>query len=162
MPALIRARRQGKRVVLIESCAADMDVYCDQTILIRPGTDGALALAMMHVMEEENLADRDFLTRQAEGYEAFRKTLAPYTPAWAEKETGIPAEVIEGLAREYALAQAPAIILGSGPSRYGNGGKMCIRDSPMRMSCFWHSGARERFSTGTPSMSALSRIWGRA
>ena len=122
MPALIRARRQGKRVVLIESCAADMDVYCDQTILIRPGTDGALALAMMHVMEEENLADRDFLTRQAEGYEAFRKTLAPYTPAWAEKETGIPAEVIEGLAREYAFAQAPAIILGSGPSRYGNGG----------------------------------------
>ena len=77
---------------------------------------------MMHVMEEENLADRDFLTRQAEGYEAFRKTLAPYTPAWAEKETGIPAEVIEGLAREYAFAQAPAIILGSGPSRYGNGG----------------------------------------
>ena len=69
MPALIRARRQGKRVVLIESCAADMDVYCDQTILIRPGTDGALALAMMHVMEEENLADRDFLTRQAEGYD---------------------------------------------------------------------------------------------
>ncbi|MFQ9701557.1 MAG: hypothetical protein ACLR0U_02365 [Enterocloster clostridioformis] len=53
MPALIQARRQGKRVVLIESCAADMEVYCDQTILIRPGTDGALALAMMHVMEEE-------------------------------------------------------------------------------------------------------------
>ena len=61
-------------------------------------------------------------TRQAEGYEAFRKTLAPYTPAWAEKETGIPAEVIEGLAREYGFAQAPAIILGRGASRYGNGG----------------------------------------
>jgi len=122
MPALIQARRQGKRVVLIESCAADMEAYCDQTILIRPGTDGALALAMMHVMEEENLADRDFLTCQAKGYEAFRKTLAPYTSAWAEEETGIPAEVIAGLAREYASAPAPAIILGSGPSRYGNGG----------------------------------------
>ena len=122
MPALIRARSQGKRVVLIESCAADMDVYCDQTILIRPGTDGALALAMMHVMEEENLADRDFLAHQTEGYEAFRKTLSPYTPAWAEKETGVPAEVIADLAKEYASAAAPAIILGSGPSRYGNGG----------------------------------------
>lgn len=110
MPALIQARRQGKRVVLIESCAADMEVYCDQTILIRPGTDGALALAMMHVMEEENLADRDFLAHRTNGYEAFRKTLAPYTPAWAEGETGIPAEVIAGLSREYASAPAPAII----------------------------------------------------
>jgi anaerobic selenocysteine-containing dehydrogenase len=126
MPALVQARRQGKRVVLIESCAADMGAYSDQTILIRPGTDGALALAMMHVMEEENLADRDFLTHRTEGYEAFRNTLGACTPAWAQEETGIPAEVIADLAREYASAHAPAVILGSGPSRYGNGG-MTVR-----------------------------------
>ena len=47
MPVLAGMRKAGKRVVLIESCAEDMAPYCDGTVLIRPGTDGALALAMM-------------------------------------------------------------------------------------------------------------------
>lgn len=126
MPILSQARKEGKRVVLIEACAADMSRYCDRTVLIRPGTDGALALAMMHVMERDGLADRPFLTERAEGYEAFRETLSAYTPSWAEEETGVPAQAVEELAREFALAKAPAIILGSGPSRYGNGG-MTVR-----------------------------------
>ena len=45
---------------------------------------------MMHVMEEENLADRDFLAHQTEGYEAFRKTLSPYTPAWQKRRQASP------------------------------------------------------------------------
>lgn len=126
MPILNRARRQGKRVVLIETCAVDMSAYCDQTILIRPGTDGALALAMMHVLERDGLADRGFLEERAEGYREFRETLSSCTPEWAETETGVNSQVIECLAREFAMAKAPAIILGSGPSRYGNGG-MAVR-----------------------------------
>lgn len=113
MPVLNQARRQGKRVVLIEACAKDMSPYCHETVLIRPGTDGALALAMMHVLERDGLADRRFLQEQAEGYEAFRRTLFSYTPDWAEAETGIPARTVENLAREFASAEAPAIILGS-------------------------------------------------
>ena len=80
-----QARSQGKRVVLIESCAADMDVYHDQTILIRPGTDGALALAMMHVMEEENLADRDFLAHQTEWDMRRSENLCPIYPLPGQK-----------------------------------------------------------------------------
>lgn len=122
MPVLQAARKSGKRAVLIESCAADMAPYCDRTVLIRPGEDGALALSMMHVLVREGLADEAFLKNYAEGYADFKDTLSAYTPAWAENITGIPAGDIEDLAIEYGRAGQPAIILGSGPSRYGNGG----------------------------------------
>jgi anaerobic selenocysteine-containing dehydrogenase len=122
MPMVLQARRDGKRVVLVEACAVDMAPYCDEVLLLRPGTDGALALAMMHVLEREHLADEAFLREHAHGYEMFRKTLPAYSPAWAEKITGVPAAQIETLAKDYAAAKAPAILLGSGFSRMGNGG----------------------------------------
>lgn len=122
MPVLKKAREQGKRVVLIEVCACDMAPYCDEVILVRPGSDGALALAMMHVMVKEKLADEEYLREHADGYEAFRAELPQYTPQWAQQITGVPAARIEELAREYAAAKAPAVIIGSGPSRQGNGG----------------------------------------
>lgn len=122
MSLLAEARRQGRRVLLVEVCAADMAAYCDEVFLIRPGSDGALALAMMHVLVEEGLADEAFLRTRAEGYEAFRATLPAYTPEWAQEITGLPAGRIRGLAREFGRAKAPAIQLGSGPSRRGNGG----------------------------------------
>lgn len=122
MPVLKRLREAGKRVILIEACGVSMAAYCDETILVRPGSDGALALAMMHVLEREHLSDETFLRQRAIGYEVFRKTLEKYTPQWAHQVTGVPAEKIEALAREFGAAGTPAILLGSGPSRYGNGG----------------------------------------
>lgn len=126
MPVLDSARKAGKRVVLIEACAKDMAPYCDETILIRPGTDGALALAMMHVLVREGLAAEDYLREWSCGWPGFKETLPAYTPVWAEGITGIPADMTEALAMEYGRASRPAIILGSGPSRYGNGG-MTVR-----------------------------------
>ena len=122
MADLVKARKQGKRVVLIEACGRDTAPYCDELIPIRPGTDGALALAMMHVLEKEGLADEAFLRERAEGYEEFLPVIRESTPQWAEEITGISADTIIRLAREYAAATAPAILLGSGPTRYGNGG----------------------------------------
>lgn len=126
MPELIKARKQGKKVVLIEVYSKPMEKYCDQVVLIKPGTDGALALAMMNVMVEENLQDEEFLLENTIGYKEFKETLTNYTPEWAEEITGISKETIVNLAREYAGAKAPAIILGSGNSRYTNGG-MTVR-----------------------------------
>ncbi|MCB7320837.1 molybdopterin-containing oxidoreductase family protein [Lacrimispora sp. 210928-DFI.3.58] len=126
MPVLAAARKMGKRVVLIEACASDMSAYCDETLLIRPGTDGALALAMMHVLEEKGLTDKDFLEEYGEGYGEFQAVLTGCTPEWAQEITGIPAAAITALAEEYGRAKAPSILLGSGPSRYGNGG-MTVR-----------------------------------
>ncbi|BCS87969.1 molybdopterin-containing oxidoreductase family protein [Pseudodesulfovibrio sediminis] len=122
MADIVKARKRGKPVVLIEACAADMASYSDQVILVTPGTDGALALAMMHVLLEEGLADTDFLRRETVGFDDFAKTLDAYTPDWAEGITGVPAQTIIELSRQYAAAKAPAIILGSGNTRYANGG----------------------------------------
>ncbi len=121
MPDLRTARRRGVRVVLVEACAEEMAAHCDETLLVRPGTDGALALAMMHVLDAEGLADAAFLRQHAQGYEDFRATLGACTPAWAEGVCGVPADRIVALAREFGAAGAPAILLGSGNSRYGNG-----------------------------------------
>ncbi|WP_321402906.1 molybdopterin-dependent oxidoreductase [Maridesulfovibrio sp.] len=126
MPDLVKGRKQGKRVVLIECFAGEMAEYCDRIVLVKPGTDGALALAMMHVLAKEGLDDADFLQNEAVGYSEFKATLGQYTPEWAESVCGVSAQVIIELAREYAAASAPAIILGSGNSRYGNGG-MTVR-----------------------------------
>lgn len=122
MPILKEARDAKKRVILIEACAREMQPYCDETILIRPGTDGALALAMMQVLEEQGLADREFLRERCEGYEEFLPVVRKSTPKWAEEITGVPAETIRRLALAFGQAKAPAILLGSGFSRYGNGG----------------------------------------
>lgn len=121
MPDIIKARKDGKRVILVEVCSEAMKSYCDEAVLINPGTDGALALAMMHVLVREGLADENFLRENTEGYDEFKETLPEYTPMWAQEITGVPADVIEKLAMEYGRAVSPVIILGSGNSRYGNG-----------------------------------------
>ena len=126
LPTLIKARKEGKKVVLIETYSKPMEKYCDEVVLIKPGTDGALALAMMNVMVEENLQDEEFLLEKSIGYQEFKENLKQYTPKWAEEITGIPKDIIVKLAREYASVKAPAIILGSGNSRYTNGG-MTVR-----------------------------------
>lgn len=122
MPILAEARRKGRRVYLIEVCAEDMAPYCDEVFLIRPGTDGALALAMMQVLEEEGRSDQAFLESRTEGYQEFKEYLKGCTPGWAQEITGLSADRIRFLARAFGSTKAPAILLGSGPSRYGNGG----------------------------------------
>lgn len=118
---LTEARRAGKKVILIEVYGTPMAPYCDETILIRPGTDGALALALMHELDRNHWSDEEFLNFYGIGYPQFRETLSSYSPEWASEITGIPAETIRSLAARYASAAAPAILLGSGLSRYGNG-----------------------------------------
>lgn len=119
---LNRPENKNKRKILIDTYANPAAPHFDQAIYIKAGTDGALALAMMHVLDREGLSDEAFLLAHTDGYEEFQATLARYTPEWAEQETGIPAETIRSLAREFASVKAPAIIYGSGASRYGNGG----------------------------------------
>lgn len=115
-----------KKKILIDVYPNPTAAYCDQVITIKAGTDGALALSMMHVLKNEHLVDKSFVEKYTSGYPAFAETLDAYTPEWAESETGIPAEAIRQLAREFGQAKAPAIILGSGNSRHGNGG-MTVR-----------------------------------
>jgi anaerobic dimethyl sulfoxide reductase subunit A len=117
------ARDRGARVVTIDPRYTDSAILADQWVPIRPGTDAALAAAMAYVLEREDLVDRDFLERYTRGYDAYRRYLlgeedgTPKTPAWAGAETGVPAETIAQLAREYATAKPAALLPGWGPQR---------------------------------------------
>ncbi len=116
-PHLIEARRRGARVVAIDVRRAEVSRHADATVLIRPGTDAALALAMAHVIVADGLVDRDFVARHTVGFDAYAEHLRGFTPEWASRETGVSAADIHRLALEYATT-APAMIIVGGASMY--------------------------------------------
>ncbi|MGC3997355.1 MAG: molybdopterin oxidoreductase family protein [Anaeromyxobacter sp.] len=116
------ARRGGGRVLLIDTYANDSAALADEVVLVRPGSDGALALALVHVLAREGLADEAFLAREAVGWPELRaRALAEYAPAAVSARVGLAPEAIEALARTLARARAPFFRIGGGPTRYGNG-----------------------------------------
>lgn len=124
---LREARKRGATVWLIDTYATPTAKLADRVFLTRPGSDGALALGMMHVLAREGLVDKAFIDRHVQGYDAFAADVLPfYTPEKASAITGLPAATIVEMARLYAKARAPFIRLGSGLCRYGNG-SMTVR-----------------------------------
>ena len=116
------ARRRGAEVWVVETYRTPTADLADRVFLVRPGSDGALALGMAHVLFRDGLVDRAFLVERVQGWERFRDQVLPEcTPSWAAGKTGLEASTVEEMARRYAAAGAPFIRLGSGLSRYGNG-----------------------------------------
>ncbi|MBC7345949.1 MAG: molybdopterin-dependent oxidoreductase [Clostridia bacterium] len=81
-------------------------------LALRPGTDAALALAMLNVIIKENLIDQDFVNNYTVGFESLVEHVKPYTPAWAQEITWVPAESIEKAARLFAQNGPSCIIQG--------------------------------------------------
>lgn len=116
------ARKRGAKVYCIDTYRTKTADYADAFLCPRPGTDGALALAILHVLVRDGLADRAFLKKYVQGAEALEQEVLPhYTPEAAAAITGIPAVDIRAFAHAYGNARAPFIRLGSGQSRYVNG-----------------------------------------
>jgi len=116
------ARRRGARLWAIDTYRTPTCEAADEAFIVRPGGDGALALGMMHVMVREGLADRTFIRDNVLGFEEFaEKVLTECSPELMSPVCGLPAAVIERMAREFVAAKAPFIRLGSGLTRYGNG-----------------------------------------
>ncbi len=88
-----------------------------------PGSDAALAFAMLHVITREGLLDRTFLAQHSVGWDEVEPTLADCTPAWGERQTGVPARLIEEAARSYG--RGPSLLwLGQGLQRQPMGGNV--------------------------------------
>ena len=116
------ARKRGATVWCLDTYETPTAAAADELILVRPGSDGALALGLMQLIVREGLADEQFLLVHAQGYPELRDQVLPdYPPERVAELTGVPKERLEAMARSYALAKAPFIRLGSGLSRYGNG-----------------------------------------
>ncbi|MEZ4830825.1 MAG: molybdopterin-dependent oxidoreductase [Caldilineaceae bacterium] len=126
-PFVQDARKQGARVIVIDPAQTRTARAADEWIPIRPGTDGVLALAMMHVIIAENLIDADYIARYTVGYAELQAAVAEWTPQRAADITGISAERISQLAREYATTAPAAIRINYGLQRHYGGG-MAVRN----------------------------------
>ena len=121
-PFIEEARRNGAKLVVIDPYRTRTAACADWHLPIHPGTDVALALAMMHVIIQEELCDADYIARHTLGFEPLREKVQAYTPERAAAWTGISAENIRKLAREYATTRPAVIRLNYGVQRSQNGG----------------------------------------
>src|SRR5947209_6066773 len=125
-PIIAEAQQRGAKVVVIDPRRTRTAQKADWHIPIRPGTDGALALGMMHVIIAENLVDMDYVEKYTVGYEELKERVSTYTPEYVSQITGIPADDIRKLAREYATTQPSVIRIGVAIERHSGGGQ-CVR-----------------------------------
>ena len=122
-PYIREAKKRGAKVVVVDPVKTRTAKAASQYIAIRPGTDGALALAMMNVIIREGLTDDEYIADHTIGFDELAERVAQYTPEWASEETGIPVDVIENLAREYATSQPSVIRIGVAIERSAGGGQ---------------------------------------
>lgn len=116
------AKRRGARLVAIDPYRSLTAEKCHEHIAIQPGTDGAFALGMIHVLHAEGLVDLDYVERHALGYEALLARAADYPPETVAGICGVPAAQLIALAREYGRTKPAAIRLNYGMQRSFGGG----------------------------------------
>ena len=137
------AKRNGASVWVIDTHKTYTYDQGTHHVYVKPGSDGALALGMMHIIHRDGLEDTAFIQAYVQGYEELvRDVLPKFTPEYASSICGVPVEIIEDLAHAYAKAKAPFIRLGSGVSRYGNGAMSCrcINALPAVVGAWQHLG----------------------
>ncbi len=116
------AKKQGAKVVVIDSYASKTAKEADWHIAPKPGTDGALAMAIIHTLIEESLIDQAYVDEYTVGYSDLVVRAQDKTPEWAEAICGVSASDIRQFAREYATTPPAVIRLGVALERsYGGG-----------------------------------------
>jgi len=110
---LAKNLKKGAKLVVIDPKRIPLADRADMYLRIRPGTDGALALAMMNVIIEEDLWDRDFVEKHTLGFDKLISHVRKYTPVWAEEITWIPADEIRKLTRLFAGTKGAGIFQGT-------------------------------------------------
>ncbi|MGA8531327.1 MAG: molybdopterin-dependent oxidoreductase [Acidobacteriaceae bacterium] len=121
-PFVEEARRNGAQLVVIDPYATRTARAADWHIPIRPGTDSALALGLMHILIRDRLYDVDYVARWTCGFESLQERVAAYPPARVAAVTGIPVADVERLARLYGTTVPAVIRLNYGVQRSDNGG----------------------------------------
>jgi anaerobic selenocysteine-containing dehydrogenase len=116
------AKRRGARVIAIDPYRSLSAEKCTQHVALIPGTDGALALGMMHVLVRDGLIDRDYIARYTLGFDALAKRLEDYPPERVAKLCGLQKEEVVQLARDYGTTRPAAIRLNYGMQRHAGGG----------------------------------------
>jgi anaerobic selenocysteine-containing dehydrogenase len=121
-PFIVEARRNGAKLVVIDPIRTRTAALADQHFAINPGSDLALALGLMHVIIGEKLYDADYVDRYTNGFDALRDRVANYPPDRVAALTGLAAQDILQLARDYATTRPAAIRVNYGVQRSERGG----------------------------------------
>jgi len=121
-PFIEEARRKGAKLVVIDPYRTRTAKLADWYLPINPGTDAALALGMMHVIINENLFDADYVSRYTVGFEELKARAQEYPPEKVACWTGISADDIRQLARQYATERPAVIRVNYGIQRSERGG----------------------------------------
>ncbi|THF62824.1 molybdopterin oxidoreductase family protein [Pseudothauera nasutitermitis] len=125
---LLEAKRRGARLVCIDPWRTQTAEKCDLHLAPLPGSDGALALAMMQVLIAEDRLDHDYIARHTLGFTELAQHVRGFTPEWAAPFVGLPADTIRQLARDYGEAGHDSLIrLNYGLNRHAGGG-MAVRN----------------------------------
>ena len=106
---ILDAKERGLKIIAVDPRVTPTTQHADLHLQLRPGTDGALALAMAQVIIEEGLYDEAFVGRWTEGFDEYRAYAREFPPERAEGMTGVPADLIRQAARMYANAKPAAI-----------------------------------------------------
>ena len=118
---LTRSVERGARLVVIDPYLSDTAAKAQEWVSIRPGTDGAFALAMAHVIIRDGLYDKDFVAKWTTGFDEFAAYVRDKPPAWAEQITTVPAATIERIAREFATTKPALADVWTGLGQQSNG-----------------------------------------
>jgi len=125
-PFIQQARKAGAKLIVIDPAATRTAAAADEWIAIKPGTDGALALALMHEIINHGWHDAEYVAQHTVGFDALADRVAAWTPERAAAITGIPAARIRQLAQEYATTPPAVIRINYGLQRHYGGG-MAVR-----------------------------------
>ena len=106
---LVKNQERGMKLIVVDPRITPTTARADIHLRLRPGTDGALALAMAHVIINEKLYDQDFVANHTYGFEEYRDYVQHFTPEEGHRLTGVPADLIKEAARMYAKAKTAAI-----------------------------------------------------
>ena len=123
MPLLREAQRNGAKIVVIDPRRSKTARSADLHIPIKPGTDAALALGMMHVIFSEGLHDEPWLEANTVGWQKLRERAAEYPVDRVAAITGVDAETIQSLAREYATTKPAMLKIAPAMNRHEHGGQ---------------------------------------
>ncbi|MBC2714393.1 MAG: molybdopterin-dependent oxidoreductase [Desulfobacteraceae bacterium] len=121
------AIKRGAKLVVFDPRMSETAAAATEWIPIKPSTDGAVAMAMCHVIIKNDLFDKDFVENWTHGFDAFKKRVMgeddniPRTPEWAAKISGVPAETIERIAIEFAGARNKGTLSWTGVAQVPNG-----------------------------------------
>jgi anaerobic selenocysteine-containing dehydrogenase len=125
MTLVKQARARGAHVVAIDPYRTPTAQQADEHLMVRPGTDAALALAVMHVLVAEGRVDRAYIARATLGFDRLAEHLRAYSPDTVAPIVGLEADTIVRFARRYGASPRTFIRIGIGLSRHENGAMTC-------------------------------------